>query len=163
MHRRLQIPVEYFKRGLSFHHEAAQLIPVPCGLDRKIVLMTPGTMKQFLAMQDAASAEGVNLFVRWGFRSVDDQAQLLRKQLSYGKEIDWLLTWIAAPGYSEHHTGRALDFETIPAEMDFEDTREFTWLCENAEKFQFRLSYPRNNGHGIIYEPWHWYFFGEDV
>ncbi|MBK7960075.1 MAG: D-alanyl-D-alanine carboxypeptidase family protein [Bdellovibrionales bacterium] len=31
------------------------------------------------------------------------------------------------------------------------------WLTENASRFEFQLSYPRNNDHGIIYEPWHWY------
>ena len=30
------------------------------------------------------------------------------------------------------------------------------WLRTNAPRFGFHLSYPRNNPHGIGYEPWHW-------
>ena len=161
MHRRLQIRHDYTQRGLPFCRQPLELVAVPCGLNGKQLLMTPDTRDCFLAMQAAAAGDGVNLFVLWSYRSADDQAQLIRQQLSYGKTIDGLLTWIAAPGYSEHHTGRALDFETMPADMEFEDTREFDWLCKNAGKFQFRLSYPRNNIYGIIYEPWHWCCHGE--
>ncbi|HPF74253.1 MAG TPA: D-alanyl-D-alanine carboxypeptidase family protein, partial [Xanthomonadaceae bacterium] len=64
-----------------------------------------------------------------------------------------------APGFSEHHSGNALDIGTPdepPAEESFENTAAFDWLCENAPNFGFQLSYPRNNPHGIVYEPWHW-------
>ena len=30
------------------------------------------------------------------------------------------------------------------------------WLVANAVRFGFALSYPRDNPHGIAYEPWHW-------
>ena len=33
---------------------------------------------------------------------------------------------------------------------------EYAWLKDNAARFRFRLSYPRDNPHGIAYEPWHW-------
>ena len=67
----------------------------------------------------------------------------------------------AAPGYSEHHTGRAIDLGTIGCralEEEFELTEAFAWLENNAAHFQFSLSYPRNNPSGVIYEPWHWCF-----
>jgi LAS superfamily LD-carboxypeptidase LdcB len=38
----------------------------------------------------------------------------------------------------------------------FEKTQAFEWLIENATRFNFRLSYPRKNNMGIVYEPWHW-------
>jgi D-alanyl-D-alanine carboxypeptidase len=67
----------------------------------------------------------------------------------------------AAPGYSEHHTGRALDLTTAdspPLEVGFETTQAYAWLVEHAGEHGFRLSYPRDNPHGINYEPWHWAF-----
>jgi hypothetical protein len=45
-------------------------------------------------------------------------------------------------------------------EEEFELTDSFTWLKENAHQFDFRLSYPRGNDLGIIYEPWHWFYTG---
>ena len=67
----------------------------------------------------------------------------------------------AAPGYSEHHGGEALDIGTPgepPAEESFETTPAFAWLSQHAARHGFSLSYPRDNPHGIVYEPWHWRF-----
>ena len=157
LHRKLRVPRDYALRGLPFHREASDLVAVPCGLDGKQRLMTPATRSQWLALQAAAAASGIALAVRGAFRGVDDQARLIRDKLSCaGGSIEQLLTWIAAPGYSEHHTGRALDFECVPAEMEFENTRAFDWLCRNAREFGFELSYPQDNAYGLICEPWHW-------
>ena len=64
-----------------------------------------------------------------------------------------------APGYSEHHTGRAVDIATPgsrPLTEDFESTDAFRWLQAEATGFGFAMTYPRDNPWGIIYEPWHW-------
>jgi len=164
IHRRLRVPRNYSQHGLPFHRDASVLVPVPCGLNGALRPMSPTTHTQFLSMQAAAAEDGVSLMVRWAFRSTDDQANLIRDQISTSKSrIEDLLSWIAAPGHSEHHTGQALDFECIPADVPFEETQAFAWLTQNAEKFQFRLSYPRSNANGIIYEPWHWYCYSDDV
>ena len=65
----------------------------------------------------------------------------------------------AAPGHSEHHTGRAVDIATPgsrPLTEEFEDTDAFRWLTSRAVEFGFSLTYPRDNPWGIAYEPWHW-------
>jgi len=67
----------------------------------------------------------------------------------------------AAPGYSEHHTGRAIDITSLgckPLTEEFEQTSEFAWLVHRAKDFGFSMTYPRNNKFGVIYEPWHWTF-----
>ena len=67
----------------------------------------------------------------------------------------------AAPGYSEHHTGRAVDLTTPgtpPLLEAFERTAAFAWLERHAARFGFVMTYPRNNPLGVIYEPWHWTF-----
>ncbi len=43
-----------------------------------------------------------------------------------------------------------------PAEESFEATPAFAWLQAKAPAHGFHMSYPRDNPHGIIYEPWHW-------
>ncbi len=73
------------------------------------------------------------------------------------------MTHIAIPGFSEHHSGRAIDIHTKGKNIldeEFESTEEFIWLSKNAAQFEFRLSYPRSNSFGIIYEPWHWFYTG---
>ena len=63
------------------------------------------------------------------------------------------------PGFSEHHSGRALDLGTPGCDglsEDFEATQAFEWLSESASRFGFVLSYPHDNAWGFSYEPWHW-------
>ncbi len=75
--------------------------------------------------------------------------------------IDKILTLSAPPGYSEHHTGCAIDINTpgcVATEEEFENTDAYRWLTEHAGRFGFTLSYPRDNALGFIYEPWHWCF-----
>ena len=96
-----------------------------------------------------------------GYRSHDYQLGIFERKLGRGQSIDEILAVNAAPGFSEHHSGRALDIGTPgepPAEDTFEGTGAFAWLRDNAAADGFVLSYPRDNPHGIAYEPWHWRF-----
>jgi D-alanyl-D-alanine carboxypeptidase len=43
-------------------------------------------------------------------------------------------------------------------ELEFERTEAFRWLSQNAGRFGFSLSFPRDNRYGYMYEPWHWCF-----
>jgi D-alanyl-D-alanine carboxypeptidase len=72
-----------------------------------------------------------------------------------------VLSVTAPPGYSEHHTGRAVDVATPGSpvlETTFEQTRAFSWLQKHANNFGFYLSFPQGNASGYQYEPWHWCF-----
>ena len=78
-----------------------------------------------------------------------------------GEDIATVLSYLAAPGFSEHHTGLAIDITTAGCTAgceDFEKTSAFEWLVANAGKFSFKMSYPLNNPWGFVYEPWHWAF-----
>lgn len=114
------------------------------------------------AMCSAATSENVLLKPASGFRSYLYQAKLIEGQLTKGRSIDEILTGNAIPGFSEHHTGRAIDIIADPLipENAFHETDTFRWMLENAKRFKFRLSYPRSNSYGIIFEPWHWFFEG---
>lgn len=115
------------------------------------------------AMKDAAQKDQVKLKPFSGFRSYLHQKSLIERHLKNGRVIDSILTHIAIPGFSEHHSGLAVDIHADgnnKLEEEFEQTIEFLWLTEKASRFDFQLSYPRNNDQGIIYEPWHWYYSG---
>jgi len=115
--------------------------------------------RAWMRMRDAAAQAGVELQIVSAFRSTEYQLGILKRKLERGQTIGQILRVSAAPGYSEHHSGRALDLTTpgfAALEEEFENSSAFAWLSTNAQSYGFRLSYPRGNAHGIAYEPWHW-------
>lgn len=122
---------------------------------------------KFLRMQADAKAAGINLVILSGFRDQELQNHLffaVKEQRVQATEKRAEVS--APPGYSEHHTGYALDFgdgqkPATNLEVEFEQTSAFRWLQKNAAKYSFELSFPRDNPQGISYEPWHWRFVGD--
>jgi zinc D-Ala-D-Ala carboxypeptidase len=115
------------------------------------------------AMRRAALSDGIVLEAISGYRSHDYQLGIFRRKLARGQTVPDILAVNAAPGFSEHHSGRALDIGTPgepAAEESFETTPAFAWLSRQAGRFGFVMSYPRGNPHGIVYEPWHWMHAG---
>lgn len=110
-------------------------------------------------MRSAAANDGIELQVVSAFRSASYQLLIIERKLERGQSMDEILRVSAAPGYSEHHSGRVVDV-TCPGfaalEEEFENSPAFAWLQHEAAAFGFALSYPRNNIHDIAYEPWHW-------
>lgn len=114
-------------------------------------------------LKAGALHDGVSLFIVSAFRSIERQAEIVRRKLDAGETIQEVLTVCAPPGFSEHHTGRAVDVSTPgtpPLEVEFDGTPAFAWLMEQANDFGFHLSYPKGNPQGYQYEPWHWCFHG---
>lgn len=110
-------------------------------------------------MRAAASTDGVQLEIVSGFRSMAYQAAIFRRKRERGQSLQQILTVNAAPGYSEHHSGCALDLTApgcAPADEAFEQTEAFRWLQQHAGGHGFTMSYPRNNPQGFVHEPWHW-------
>lgn len=118
-------------------------------------------------LKDSESA-GVNLWLASGYRSVDLQTTILDREIELGesKGMDTdearqaALQTIAEPGYSEHHTGLAIDFNTVSA--DFEFTDEYKWLKENAANYGFVQRYSEEKVHvtKILEEVWHYRYVG---
>ena len=112
-------------------------------------------------MKAAAAGDGVVIHLISAYRDIDYQCQIFKRKLDAGLQLASILQVNAAPGYSEHHTGRAVDLgtEDCPAlETEFEKTPAFKWLSANAGEYGFVMSYPKDNPLGISYEPWHWCF-----
>ena len=161
-HELLQIPTDYESvYGLSLQMEAKKLTPIENDIfDRPQKLIYPAGIK-WKQMKEAANSDGVIIQVISAFRSVDYQIDLIFRKLNKGQKIASILEVNAAPGYSEHHSGKALDLATNNGKHlseAFENTEAFNWLLENAIKYSFKLSYPRNCKVKICYEPWHWVY-----
>jgi D-alanyl-D-alanine carboxypeptidase len=162
LHAEFGIPADYAqKRQLPLCEEARELVSIGTDILGREQRLAPRAAAAWEAMRAAAERDGVRLLAVSGFRSVEYQATLIRRKLDRGMAVADVLKINAAPGYSEHHTGRALDLttpESQPLEVGFETTAAYAWLTRHADEHGFRLSYPRNNPHGINYEPWHWAF-----
>ena len=117
-------------------------------------------------MHDAARNQGVQLQLVSAFRGIERQSEIIEMKRTEGLSDKEIFKVSAQPGYSEHHTGKAIDLSTpdfLPLEEEFENSEAFQWLIKNGNKFGFYLSYPRGNKYGIAYEPWHWYYKGVNV
>ena len=123
------------------------------------VYLQPRAKKAWKKMKKAAKKDGVNLKIISAYRSYDYQRQLIQNKLNKGISLEEILKVNTLPGFSEHHTGCAIDIG-VPngAILDdkFEQSKAFDWLQLNANKYGFFMTYPKNNSTGISYEPWHW-------
>ena len=127
----------------------------------------------FLAMQKAAAADGVTVWMQSGYRSVKYQTSLYERKTKYYLDKGYdnatakekAAAVVNPPGYSEHNCGLAADLnspEHTGLDEGFEKTAAFRWLCEHAGDYGFILRYPKDaeDKTEIIYEPWHWRYVG---
>ena len=156
----LGVPRDYGRaRSLAIVREPSQLSFIGIDFYGRPQWLAPKAARAFVRMTAHSREAGIALDVVSAFRSADYQLGILRRKIEHGQSIDEILRVSAAPGYSEHHSGRAVDLTTpgyAALEEEFETSPAFAWLKRNASKFGFALSYPRGNRHGIAYEPWHW-------
>jgi len=146
-------------RKLVLHREPQSLVVAHTGLNGREFLLTPKATVAWLAMRQQASADQVTLALVSAFRSFVRQREIVLDKLGQGLPIDTVLQSVAPPGFSEHHTGRAIDIgtsEDCALEEVFETTQAYAWLSRHAGDFGFQMSYPRDNPFGFVFEPWHW-------
>ena len=164
LHERLDMlgldDADYARRsGLALVGEPDWLAFAGFDRYRRALWLRLDAARAWLHLRDAALRDGVVLEAISGYRSHDYQLGIFERKLARGLGIDDILAVNAAPGFSEHHGGLALDIsapDQPPAEESFEQTAGFYWLQANADGHGFVMSYPRDNLHGIVYEPWHW-------
>ena len=156
-------------------------IPLPENWTANIVVADETTQKEladvaaeaYKQMKAAAQAEGVELMLNSGYRSVEYQQELfdnqkqkwLDKKKSEDEAYKLAKSIVSLPGYSEHNTGLAADIVT-PQYQDpdagFANTDAGKWLASHAPEYGFILRYPENKQSitGAIYEPWHFRYVG---
>jgi D-alanyl-D-alanine carboxypeptidase len=142
----------------------SELVPLSYNPD---ILLRPAAAAKFETMLAEAKADGVYLVPISGFRTFEDQQYLFFDIKAERRQTVLTRAEVSAPpGYSEHHTGYAIDIGDANApstdlSVAFEDTAAFEWLEENAPSYSFELSFPDGNEQGVQYEPWHWRFVGD--
>lgn len=117
----------------------------------------------YLQMKEELEAEGVYVDLDSARRSVETQQQIM-DEFSEKYGADYAMKVVAKPGYSEHHTGLALDLYLIVDGVDIiynEDLVQYPeiWetIHEKLPKYGFILRYLEDKEHitGYAYEPWH--------
>lgn len=119
--------------------------------------------QKLMHLISTARTEGIWIIVISGFRTIQQQQILWKTQVNKLGSEQQAAKFNAPPGYSEHHTGYAVDlgdgqFPSLDLTPEFENTTAFQWLKIHAQEYGFEMSFPPNNSQGISYEPWHWRF-----
>ncbi len=119
-------------------------------------------------LNDAKNA-GFSPEIASGYRTKKQQQQLLDEKIkefsdkghSAEEAEKSALRWVALPGYSEHHTGLAVDINSLTQDS----SGLYNWLEKNCCKYGFILRYPSTATEitGIEYEPWHFRYVGKDA
>jgi len=155
-----EVPAQWLKHKIDSTGipAPAELVRLPSQytFDNYRIYVRPETRRAFLAMATQAEQDSIDLIVDSGFRSLSFQRRIISHRLHDGQPIESILTMVAPPGYSEHHTGRALDF--VPSEASFARTSTYRWLMRNAGRFGFVESLPDSSDNSLSWEPWHWLY-----
>lgn len=118
--------------------------------------------ESFEKLSQTAKNLGYRIVAVSAFRDYDYQKNLFNHYVSE-KGLDYALNCSAKPGHSEHQTGLAIDVEGSNMDYDnFDKSKEFEWMRENAHKFGFIMRYPKGHEHitRFKYEPWHYRYVG---
>lgn len=143
------------KLNLADSKKLAKL-PKDLSLDSSKIYVTLETKKALVKMAGSAQKSGINFIVDSGFRSIWYQREIIRRRMQKGENYEKLITFVAPPGYSEHHTGRAVDF--VPSEARFAFTKTYKWLKENAAEFGFYETFSVDTTGTTPWESWHWVY-----
>ena len=122
--------------------------------------------ENFTKMADDMSNLGMTIKITTGYRSYSFQSTLYNNYVKSDgvKKAD---TYSARPGYSEHQLGYSADLtnKQLVSFGEFENTKEYNWLKENAHKYGFILRYPKDKEYitGYQFESWHYRYVGVDI
>jgi LAS superfamily LD-carboxypeptidase LdcB len=160
-------------RGLPAYPEAKRAALAVAGkfvADDKTerpVRMCKDAALAFQRLRAAAASEGVRILPISGFRGVVHQQLLFERAVARYQSQEEAARWVAPPGYSEHHTGLALDLGDEDARgtlmaKSFAATGAYRWLKRRAAEFGWEESFPAGNPGGFHPEPWHWRYVGSE-
>ena len=124
--------------------------------------------EKYKELKSELEKEGVYIELDSCYRSVAAQQELWDRW-TVEKGIDYVKQYVAVPGYSEHHTGLALDIcikvngELIYENDDMIENREtFAKIHAKLANYGFILRYleGKDDITGYSYEPWHLRYIG---
>jgi len=145
------------KHSLPADFEPADLVSLndySLSVSRNDLRLRLAIMEAVLAMNTAAKADGISLEFSSSYRSYEYQDGLFKRYTASHGEAE-ASRFSARPGTSQHQLGTAMDFGSI--DDTFADTDAGRWLAQNAWRFGFSMSYPKDmeSVTGYVWESWH--------
>ncbi len=124
--------------------------------------------KALCDMFDAAAEDGCILYAKSVYRAYSKQSYMYKNRLEKVGRDDGV---VAYPGSSDHQTGLGVDvlnYEwTKKSGMTaaFGQTKEAQWMAQHCAEYGFIIRYleDKEDITGIIYEPWHLRYVGEEA
>ena len=131
----------------------------------------PETYQHFEQLRTALKQKGIQIELDSVYRSVARQKEIVAEfTQKYG--ADYVKKYVAVPGYSEHHTGLAVDICLVVDGKIIDDNDEmiaqkeiFAQIHPLLAEYGFILRYPqgKENLTGYSYEPWHFRYVGQET
>ncbi len=129
------------------------------------------TYQQYVKLREALLKQGVQIELDSVYRSVAEQQEIW-DAWSADPELgpEYCKKYLAVPGYSEHHTGFAVDIFIMKDGKEIRDNDEMIADTEDFKKvhalmpeYGFILRYPlgKEDITGYSYEPWHMRYVGD--
>lgn len=119
-------------------------------------------------MFDAARADGIYPIVREGYRTREEQQEILDEKIQAYRNEGYspilaessAKAYVALPGTSEHELGLAVDINADKGRCTNDEV--YAWLATHAHEYGFILRYPLGGTKitGTTYEPWHYRYVG---
>jgi D-alanyl-D-alanine carboxypeptidase len=81
----------------------------------KVFRLHPDALEAWRKMKEHAKMDGIDLELVSAFRSKERQQEIIDRKL--GERLDQVYSVNCPAGYSEHHTGRAIDLGTLGTEV----------------------------------------------
>ncbi|OOR91871.1 hypothetical protein B0181_02225 [Moraxella caviae] len=110
----------------------------------------------------AAKQDGVTLTPGSIFRSSARQRQIVNNKKNQGQSARQIYYTSSHPGFSEHHTGLAVDF--TPIDHGFAKSAGYRWLKQNAHRYGWHQTFTEDYKaySGVSVESWHWRYEGKN-
>ena len=132
------------------------------------VLLEKEAFYYYEQLKEYLKTIGIKIVINEAYRSIEDQEKIVEEFKSIYDE-EKLYKKAAVPGYSEHHTGLAIDIGLIYDKKEEEEEnikiREAIYqeMHKHLSKFGFILRYPKGKEEitGYSYEPWHIRYVGK--
>lgn len=154
-----QYSQDAIKAGVK-HYRFADANPadlVDIGGSRKLHREAAAALRE---LQAAARADGVTLTVGSAWRDSAYQRGIVARKKAAGQSDAQIYKVSSAPGYSEHHTGYALDF--TPINNGFTSSKAYTWLRQHGNEHGWYQSFTPESTRDthVAVESWHWKYKG---
>lgn len=149
----------------SFEPDNLVELDSSCKVSGKSVKLVKEAADAFKELSAEAKALEYDIIGMSGYRSYSYQENLYNRYLQKDTQEN-VDTYSARPGYSEHHTGLALDVQTHTTDFDeFGQTYEYEWLLDNAHHYGFVIHYTYENQWitGYMPEEWHLRYLGVEA